>query len=89
MHESEVAQSCLTLMTPWTAAYQAPPSMGFARQECWNGLPLPSPFPSTMTPQTQTKKHARSGKAPALIKQAGLLPAHEVDSSVKLSVPPV
>ena len=27
--ESEVAQSCLTLVTPWTAAYQAPPSMGF------------------------------------------------------------
>ena len=30
-------------MTPWTAAYQAPPSMGFARQEYWSGLPLPSP----------------------------------------------
>ena len=29
--------------TPWTAAYQAPPSMGFARQEYWSGLPLPSP----------------------------------------------
>ena len=31
--ESEVAQSCLTLVTPWTAAYQAPPSMGFSRQK--------------------------------------------------------
>ena len=30
-------------MTPWTAAYQAPPSMGFSRQEYWSGLPLPSP----------------------------------------------
>ena len=29
--------------TPWTAAYQAPPSMGFSRQECWSGVPLPSP----------------------------------------------
>ena len=29
--------------TPWTAAYQAPPSMGFSRQEYWNGLPFPSP----------------------------------------------
>ena len=29
--------------TPWTAAYQAPLSMGFARQEYWSGLPLPSP----------------------------------------------
>ena len=30
--------------TPWTAAYQAPPSMGFSRQESWSGVPLPSPF---------------------------------------------
>ena len=29
--------------TPWNAAYQAPPSMGFSRQEYWNGVPLPSP----------------------------------------------
>jgi len=29
--------------TPWTAAYQAPPSMGFSRQEYWSGVPLPSP----------------------------------------------
>ena len=28
----------------WTAAYQAPPSMGFSRQENWSGLPLPSPW---------------------------------------------
>ena len=41
--ESEVAQSCLTLATPWTTAYQAPPSMGFSRQEYWSGVPLPSP----------------------------------------------
>ena len=30
------------LATPWTAAYQAPPSMGFSRQENWSGVPLPS-----------------------------------------------
>ena len=29
--------------TPWTAAYQAPPSMGFSRKEYWSGVPLPSP----------------------------------------------
>ena len=29
--------------TPWTVAYQVPPSMGFSRQECWSGLPFPSP----------------------------------------------
>ena len=40
--ESEVAQSCLTLSDPWTAADHAPPSMGFPRQEYWSGVPLPS-----------------------------------------------
>ena len=35
--ESEVTQSCPTLATPWTAAYQAPPSMGFSRQKYWSG----------------------------------------------------
>ena len=40
--ESEV--SCVRLLaTPWTAAYQAPQSIGFFRQEYWSGLPLPSP----------------------------------------------
>ena len=29
--------------TSWTAAYQAPPSMGFSRREYWSGVPLPSP----------------------------------------------
>ena len=33
------------LATPWTAAYQAPLSMGFSRQEYWSGVPLPSPTP--------------------------------------------
>ena len=32
------------LVTPWTAAYQDPPSMGFPRQEYWSGVPLPSPL---------------------------------------------
>ena len=36
--------SCVQLLvTPWTAAHQAPPSMGFSRQEYWSGVPLPSP----------------------------------------------
>ena len=35
--ESEVAQSCQVLATPWAAAHQAPPSMGFSRQEYWSG----------------------------------------------------
>ena len=41
--ESEVVSHVRLLVTPWTAAYQAPLSMGFARQEYWTGLPLPSP----------------------------------------------
>ena len=32
------------LVTPWTVAHQAPPSMGFSRQEYWSGVPLPSPW---------------------------------------------
>ena len=32
------------LATPWTAAHQAPPSMGFSRQEYWSGVPLSSPL---------------------------------------------
>ena len=36
------------LVTPWTAAYQAPPSMGFSRQEYWSRVPLPSPTASTV-----------------------------------------
>ena len=36
--------SCVGLfVTLWTVAYQAPPSMGFSRQEYWSGLPFPSP----------------------------------------------
>ena len=48
MHESEKwtwSHSVVsTLVTPWTAAYQAPPSMGFSRQKYWSGVPLPSPY---------------------------------------------
>ena len=36
------------LATPWTVAHQAPPSMGFSRQEYWSGVPLPSPYDSTI-----------------------------------------
>ena len=41
--------SCVQLLrTPWTAAYQAPLSMGFSRQEYWSGVPLPSPNQNTL-----------------------------------------
>ena len=41
--EREVTQSCPTLCEPWSVAYQAPPPMGFSRQEYWSGLLFPSP----------------------------------------------
>ena len=37
---SSVAESCPTLVTPWTVACKAPLSMGFLRQEYWSGLPF-------------------------------------------------
>ena len=40
--QSESLSRVQLLATPWTAAYQAPPSMGFSRQEYWSGVPLPS-----------------------------------------------
>ena len=42
------------LATPWTAAYQAPPFMGFSRQEYWSGVPLPSPC-HTLVPRNHCK----------------------------------
>ena len=46
--------SCVRLLvTPWTAAYQAPPLMGFSRQEYWSGVPLLSPPPALDSPSLQ------------------------------------
>ena len=56
--ESEVAQLCPTLVTPWTEAHQAPPSMGFSRQEYWSGLSLPSPI-EALTPIKLNKEAIR------------------------------
>ena len=44
----------LLLATPWTGAHQAPPSIGFSRQEYWSGVPLPSPI--ALTRQTFISK---------------------------------
>ena len=51
--------SCVRLIAcPWTAAHQAPPSMGFSRQEYWSGLPLPSPV-RTLTFPFCDRKHLK------------------------------
>ena len=52
--ESEVAQSCLTLSDPMDCS-QAPPSMGFSRQEYWSGVPLPSPRVALVNSEIQKK----------------------------------
>ena len=49
------------LATPWTAAYQAPPSMGFSRQEYWSGVPLPSPITVWSVSKTTICSHLGVG----------------------------
>ena len=51
------------LATPWTAAYQAPLSMGFSRQEYWSGVPLPSPgYPLHVVKEKQSQPLVKGGK---------------------------
>ena len=50
------------LATPWTAAPQAPPSMGFSRQEYWSGVPLPSPGPGIVYAYIKHKVKRMKGK---------------------------
>ena len=52
------------LATAWSAAHQAPPSMGFSRQEYWSGVPLPSPWPlwgGALFPHGQSPLPGKSG----------------------------
>ena len=44
-------------VTPWTAVHQAPPSMGFSRQEYWSGVPLPSPSVVLAIDKSMEQKH--------------------------------
>jgi len=64
MHESEKVKVKLLsrvrlLATPWTAAHQAPPSMGFSRQECWSGVLLPFPNKYIKAFKKKTKKEKK------------------------------
>ena len=58
--------------TPWTAAHQAPLSMGFSRQEDWDGLPFPSPG--------QQNRYLKKGMLSACSILPANLDAHEVNS---------
>ena len=69
--------------TPWTVAHQAPPSMGFSRQEYWSGLPFPSPGdlpdprmePRSLALQADSLPAEPQGKPnTGLIKDTGLVP---------------
>ena len=91
--ESEVPQSCPTLCDPWTVAHQAPPSMGFSRQEYWIGLPFPSPGdlpdpgiePRSPTLQADALTSAPPGKplyAEYIIRNAG---EEEVQAGIKIA----
>ena len=55
--------------TPWTAAHQAPPSMGVSRQEYWSGWPVPSPSIREMQTKT-TMRHYLSPVRMAVIKKS-------------------
>ena len=63
--------------TPWTVAYQAPPSMGFSRQEYWSGLPFPSPGdlpnpgiePGSLASHTDTLPSEPPGKPNKIYKE--------------------
>ena len=55
--------SCVRLLvTPWTVAHQAPPSMGFSRQEYWSGVPFPSPLLSRR--QVKYSEGGSCGRSP-------------------------
>ena len=62
--------------TPWTVAYQAPPSMGFSRQEYWSGLPFPSledpPNPGIKPRSPTLLVDALTSKPPGKPKNTGL-----------------
>ena len=55
-----VAKLCLTLVTPWTVARQAPLSMGFPRQEYWSRLPFLTPG-DLLSPGTEPEPPALAG----------------------------
>ena len=52
--------------TPYTAAHQAPPSLGFYRQEHWSGLPLPSPTHEKWEVKVKSLSHVDSSQSHGL-----------------------
>ena len=67
------------LATPWTAAYQAPPPMGFSRQEYWSGVPLPSLMKiggkfylrTRLNPKSHSAEEMKFGYRSSVIQETG------------------
>ena len=57
--------------TPWTAAYQAPPSMGVSRQQYWSGVPLPSPSDKYTSNKNTKGQHGEKHSKPLGAKKGG------------------
>ena len=73
--------SCVQLfVTPWTVAYQAPPSMGFSRRECWSGVPFPSPGD---LPNPGMKPRSSALQADALPSESPGKPQERLDDSFR------
>ena len=66
--------------TPWTVAYQAPPSMEFPRQEYWSGLPFPSPGD---LPNPGVKSVSPTLQADSLPSEPPGKPAHKTAFSLR------
>ena len=69
------------LATPWTAAYQAPPSMEFSRQEYWSGVPLPSLFIVLLSMKKKSKSIVQS----CLTRETPWTVAHQATLSMEFS----
>ena len=68
--------------TPWTVAHQAPPSMGFSRQEYWSGVPLPSPFVLLTWTYNNAQGHTSQTASPSTL--AGMSPEKGNRESMKV-----
>ena len=74
------------LATPWTSAYQAPPSMGFSRQEYWSGLPLPSPpTPGVYPNSCPLSRWCHSTISPSVIRFSSCLQSFPASGTFPMS----
>ena len=84
---SKIMGTVQLFATPWSVAYQAPPSMGFSRQEYWRGLPFPSPGDlrnSEIEPRSLTfQADALTSEPPG--KPAGVQPQQDPGGTLRMN----